>query len=71
MRNQVDFSPLLKLQKICYFGLWPQKTLGQSVCIFFLTFNLFDLLILIQWVHCYIVLVFMCIEWNFRIAKLS
>ena len=33
MRYQVEFLLLLKLQKIlCYFGLWPQNTLGQSVC---------------------------------------
>ena len=32
MRWQVDFLLSLKLQKICYFGLWPQNTLGQSVC---------------------------------------
>ena len=33
MRYQVDFLLSLKLQKIwCYFELWFQKTLGQSVC---------------------------------------
>ena len=33
MRYQVDFLLPLKLQKVsCYFGLWPQKSLGQSVC---------------------------------------
>ena len=31
MRYQVDFLLLVKLRKICYFGLWSQKTLGQSV----------------------------------------
>ena len=30
---QVNFLLPLKLRKIsCYFRLWPQKTLGQSVC---------------------------------------
>ena len=33
MRCQVDFFLPLKLEEIlCYFGLWPQNTLGQSVC---------------------------------------
>ena len=33
MRYQVDFLLPLKLQEIsCYFRLWPQNTLGQSVC---------------------------------------
>ena len=32
MMYQVDFLLLLKLWKICYFGLWPQKSLDQSVC---------------------------------------
>ena len=33
MRYQVDFLLQLKLEEIlCYFGLWPQTTLGQSVC---------------------------------------
>ena len=32
MRYQVDFLLPLKLQKIsCYFGLWPQNTLGELV----------------------------------------
>ena len=29
---QVDFLLPLKLEEICYFDLWPQNTLGQSVC---------------------------------------
>ena len=32
MRWQFDFLLPLKLEEICYFGLWPQNTLGQSVC---------------------------------------
>ena len=33
MRYQVNFLLPLKLRKIsCYFGFWPQRTLGQSVC---------------------------------------
>ena len=33
MRYQLDFFLSLKLEEIlCYFGLWPQNTLGQSVC---------------------------------------
>ena len=32
MRYQFDVLLLLKLQKIsCYFGIWPQKSLGQLV----------------------------------------
>ena len=56
MRYQVDFLLRLKLEEICYFGLWPQNTLGQSVA-GFLTFDLFDLWNLIPGVHYYIVLV--------------
>ena len=44
MRWQFDFLLPLKLEEICYFGLWPQNTLGQSVC---------------RIVHCYIALVFL------------
>ena len=33
MRYQVDFLLPLKLEEIlCYFGLWPQNTLDQSIC---------------------------------------
>ena len=33
MRCQVDFFLPLTLEEIlCYFGLWPQNTLGQSFC---------------------------------------
>ena len=50
---QVDFLLPLKLEEIlCYFGLWPQNTLGQSVCRIFS--GLFGLLSLISGVHYYI-----------------
>ena len=32
MRYQVGFLLPLKLRKICYFELWPQQFIGQSVC---------------------------------------
>ena len=32
MRYQIDFLVPLKLEEICYYGLWPQNTFGQSVC---------------------------------------
>ena len=33
MRYQVDFLlPLKTEEMLCYFGLWSQNTLGQSVC---------------------------------------
>ena len=32
MSYQVDFLLPLKLEEIYYFGLWPQDTIGQSVC---------------------------------------
>ena len=58
MRYQVDFLLPLKLQKISYyFGLCWKVLLANQFAGFF-TFNLFDLLILIPEVHCYIVLVF-------------
>ena len=58
MMYQVDFLLLLKLRKISFcFGLWPQKTLGQTLCRIF-TFDQFDMLILKQEVHCCIVLVY-------------
>ena len=56
MRNQVDFLLPLKLQKICYFGLCCKILLANQFAGFF-TFDLFDLLILIPGVHCYIALV--------------
>ena len=45
MRYQVDFLLLLKLQKICYFGLNPKIFLANQFPGFF-TYYLFDLLIL-------------------------
>ena len=56
MRYQVDFLLPLKLQKICYFGLCHKMLLANRFAGSF-TFNLFDLLILIPWVYCYIVFV--------------
>ena len=57
MRYQVDFLLPLKLQKIShYFGLCWKILLANQFAGFF-TFDLFDLLILILRVHCYIVLV--------------
>ena len=47
----------LKLQKIYYFGLCRKILLANQFAGFF-TFDLFELLILIPGVHCYIVLVF-------------
>ena len=32
MRYHIDFFLPLKLEEICYFGLWSQNTLGPSVC---------------------------------------
>ena len=32
IRCQVDFFLPLKLEEMCYFGLLPQNTLGQSTC---------------------------------------
>ena len=60
MRYQVDFLLPLKLEQIlCYFGLWPQNTLDQSVCRMFY-FWLLDLLNIKPGVHCHIVLVKTC-----------
>ena len=56
MRYQVDFLLSLKLQKIsCYLGLCCKILLANQFAGLF-TFDLFDLLILITKVHCYIVL---------------
>ena len=57
MRYQVNFLLPLKLQKIYYFGLCRKILLANQFAGFF-TFDLFELLILIPGVHCYIVLVF-------------
>ena len=57
MRYQVNFLLPLKVQKISYyFGLFWKILLANQFAGFF-TFNLFDLLLLIAGVHCYIVLV--------------
>ena len=57
MRYQVDFLLPLKLQKISYyFGLCRKILLANQLTGFF-TFDLFNLLILILGVNCYIVLV--------------
>ena len=55
MRYRIDFLLPLKLQKIpILFWVMMENTPGQSG---FFTFDLFDLLILMPGVHCYIVLV--------------
>ena len=56
MKYQVDFLLPLKLQKICYFGLFLKILLANQFRGFF-TFDLFDLLILIPGVQCHIVFV--------------
>ena len=59
MRHQVAFLLPLKLQKICYFGLCHKILLANGFAGFFTLdlLDLFDLLILIPGVHCYIVFV--------------
>ena len=58
LRYQVDCLLPLKLQKIsCYFGISHQMLLVNPFAGFF-TFDLFDLLILILGIYCYIVLFF-------------
>ena len=60
MRYQVEFLLSLKLQKISYYlGLCRKILLANQFAEFF-TFDLFDLLIRIPGVHCYIVLVWFC-----------
>ena len=62
MGYQVDFLLPLKLQKISYyFGLYQIILLANQFSGFF-TFDLFNLLILMPAVHCYIVLVLYKIE---------
>ena len=57
MSYQVDFLLPLKLKKKSYyFGLCWKILLGNH-CAGYFTFDLFDLLIFIPGVHCYIVLV--------------
>ena len=67
MRYKVDFLLPVKLQKISYCFVLCRKILLANQFAGFLTFDLFDLLILIPWVHCHIVLVFLGI---FRITIL-
>ena len=55
-RISLIFLLPFKLQKICCFGLCRKILLASQFTGFF-TFNLFDLLILLPEVHCYIVLV--------------
>ena len=56
MRYQADFLLPLKLHKICYFGLCRKILLANQFAGFF-TFDLFDMLMLILGIHCYIVFV--------------
>ena len=58
MRYQIDFLLPLKLQKLSYYSGLCRKILLANQFSGFSTFDLFDLLILIPGVHCYIVLVF-------------
>ena len=67
MRYQVDFLLPLKLQKICYFGLCRKILLANQFA-GFLTFDLFDLLMLIPGVHCYIVLVLAAIIYVIHVS---
>ena len=55
MRYQFDFLLLLKLQKISYYFALCWKILLASQGARFFTFHIFDLLILMPGVHCYIV----------------
>ena len=57
MRYQVDFLLPLKLQKISYYFRLCRKILLANHFAGFFNFDLFDLLILIPGIHCYIVLV--------------
>ena len=57
MRYRVDFLLPLKLQKMYYFGLCLKILLANQFTGFFI-FDLFDMLILILGVHCYIVLIY-------------
>ena len=50
------FASIEAAKNIILFWVMPESTLGQSVCRIF-SFDLFDLLILIPEVYCYIVLV--------------
>ena len=70
MRYQVDFLLPLKLQKISYyFGLCWKILLANQFAGFF-TLDLFDLLILILGVHCYIVLITKWGNHNCKVGQL-
>ena len=56
MKNQFDFFASIQATKKCCFGLCRKILLANQFTGFF-TFDLFDLLILLPGVHCYIVLV--------------
>ena len=62
MRYQVDILLPLKLQKISYYFGLCQKILLDNQFAGFFTFDLFDLLISIPGVHCYMVLVYKCVN---------
>ena len=57
MRYQVDFWLSLKLHKISYYFGLCREILVANQFVGFFSFDLFDVLILIPGVHCYIVLV--------------
>ena len=65
MRYQVDFLLPLKVQKMSYyFGLcWTIPLVNQFTGYF--TFDLFDFLILISGIHCYVVIVLWHV-WRFQ-----
>ena len=69
LKYQVDFLLPLKLEEIsCCFGLWPQNTLGQSVCRIFY-FWLIWLVNLNTGVHYYIVLVLVALSYIILFEK--
>ena len=73
MRYKVDFLLPLKLQKIYYFVLWWKILLANQFAEFFI-FDLFEFLILIPWVHSYIVIVFLfdlCIYESFSLLAVE
>ena len=66
MRYQVDFLVPLKLEKILsYFYLWPQNTLGQSVCRIFY-FCLVWLNTGGTLLHCTCCFIYFCCDINYR-----
>ena len=69
MRYQVDLSlpSKLKKKKSCYFGLSREILLANQFPGFFI-FDLFDLLMLIPGVHCYIVLVLAAIIYVIHVS---